>query len=134
MRCFLVLIFCVLQTSASFAQQIELNETVAIKEMAEAWHAQNRTTTRLEGWRIQLASSTDRFEVQAAKERFVAAHPSISVDWYQEKPYYKLKAGAFKHSWEARRLIGQLTSEFQGAYPVLYKKIKPADFLPILTE
>lgn len=111
------------------AQNVELNETRAIKEMTDAWVARNRSTATLEGWRVQVASSTDRFEVQNVKDKFVAAFPGISCDWYHEKPYYKVKAGAFKHSWEARRLIALLRAEFPTVYPVFDKKIKPADFI-----
>ncbi len=134
MRLLPAVIFCIWFAPSVSAQQIELNETTAIKEMTEAWVKLNQTTVRLEGWRIQLASSTDRFEVQATKERFQASFPHIACDWYQEKPYYKLKAGAFNHSWEARKVIAELRSEFPGAYPVFDKKIKPADFLPISTK
>jgi SPOR domain len=116
------------------AQTIELNETIAIKDMMSKWAANNRTTTVVEGWRIQVASSTDRFEVQEAKERFLAAYPQFACDWYHEKPYYKLKAGAFKHSWEARKALNQMRSTFAVAYPVFDKKIKPADFMPIASQ
>ena len=132
----LFLLFCLMfcRFVHSNAQNIELNETMSIKTMMEVWANQNRTTAQLEGWRILVASSTDRFEVQAKKDQFVALYPSISADWYQEKPYYKLKAGAFKHSWEARKMINQISSDFSGAYPVIDKKIKPSDFLPLATE
>jgi hypothetical protein len=116
------------------AQSIELNETAAIKDMTNAWIAQQKTTKLMEGWRIQVASSTDRFEAQAAKDRFVALFPQIACDWYHEKPYYKVKAGAYRHSWEARKAIALIRQDFSVAYPVFDKKIKPADFIPIVTQ
>lgn len=116
------------------AQSIEWNEPAAIRSMTNVWTEQNRKSAVLEGWRVQIASSNDRFQIQSEKERFIGLYPSVSCDWYHEKPFYKLKAGAFRHSWEARKLIAQINGDFKSSYPVFDKKIKPMDFLTIGTE
>jgi SPOR domain len=130
---FLFCLFVFLSQNLS-AQNIELNETVAIKEMTNAWVANQKSGKVMEGWRVQVASSTDRFEAQAVKDRFAALYPQWPCDWYHEKPYYKVKVGAFRHSWEARRLMALVRPEFSVAYPVFDKKIKPSDFIPITTQ
>jgi hypothetical protein len=129
-----IVLFSVLINQGLAAQQVELNETVAIKEMVDQWVVINLKSATLEGWRVMIASSTDRFQIQEEKARFLALYPHIPCDWYHEKPYYKLKAGAFAHSWEARKLISFISGDFKGAYPILDKKIKPIDFLSIGTE
>jgi SPOR domain len=131
---YLIAALCFWASGQACAQQIELNETVSIKSMVDGWSKLNRSTTRLSGWRIQVAASTDRFEAQTAKDRFASLYPTIAADWYHDRPYYKVKAGAFQHAWEARKVIAAIRADFSGAYPVFDKKIKPTDFMPVTIE
>ncbi len=111
------------------AQKIQINEDAVVSDMMTRWVDQNRTKPYIAGWRVQLISSTDRRQVESGKTRFMEIFPDIHADWVQEKPYYKLRAGAFFTKAEAMMLVTELNNAFTGAYPTADAKIHPREFL-----
>ncbi len=118
-----------MKTAAASAQEIQINEPPAVTHMVERWAELNRASPAIEGWRVQLFSSTDRQKVEEMKTAFLTAYPSIPCDWVQEKPYYKLRAGAFSTKLETMRLIRDIQAEFPSAYPTKDRAIRAADFV-----
>lgn len=110
------------------AQEIQTNEDPAIAQLMRNWVNNNRAAPYVEGWRVQIMASTDRQQVEDGKVRFRGLYPDLPADWIHEKPYYKLRVGAFRSRPEAMAFINQMT-EFPGAYPARDLRIHPRDFL-----
>ena len=110
------------------AQEVQINETPAVAELYKTWTNQNRTNPHMEGWRVQIMASTDRPQVEEGRLRFRTAYPEVHAEMVHEKPYYKLKEGAFKSRLEALAFIATIP-EFAGAYPSKDSQIHPRDFL-----
>lgn len=125
--CFLL--FVSLKNCPVFAQEIQINEPPLVTKMVERWAEINRTDPAIEGWRVQLFSSTDRKKVEEAKTAFLTNYPTIPCDWVQEKPYYKLRAGAFSTKLETMRLIRDLQADYPAAYATKDRAIHPRDFV-----
>lgn len=111
------------------AQNVQVNTDPAVEQLVRIWTTQNRTNPRIEGWRIQILSSTDRQRVEAGKVQFLSMHPEFSADWVHEKPYYKLRAGAFLTKQEALSALILLKDTYPDAYPTRDNNIHPRDFL-----
>ena len=122
------LIFLTAGTIAG-AQTIQMNMDPAIEQLVGNWVAQNRTNPRIDGWRIQIMSGTDRQRVDAGKGQFLSQYPNVPADWVHEKPYYKLRVGAFLTRQEAMSFLLQLKYTFPDAYPTRDTNIHPRDFL-----
>jgi hypothetical protein len=122
----LLLFFGSWQTLA--AQEVQINEPTEIAQLVRAWTNNNRTNPRIEGWRVQIMASTDRIQVEEGRNRFRSTYPNIPAEWVQEKPYYKLRIGAFRTRQEAVGFISSM-SDFPGAYPAKDSNIHPRDFL-----
>jgi hypothetical protein len=103
-----VLFFCI----ASHAQ-VQITEDPAVASLVQRHVDQNRMSTTISGWRIQLLATTDRRKVENEESKFIQRYPLIQVDWVHSKPYYKLKAGAFSNRLDATRLL----KEFNKYYP-----------------
>jgi hypothetical protein len=103
-----VLFFCI----ASHAQ-VQITEDPAVASLVQRHMDQNRMSTTISGWRIQLLATTDRRKVENEESKFIQRYPLIQVDWVHSKPYYKLKAGAFANRLDATRLL----KEFNKYYP-----------------
>ncbi|THH36508.1 SPOR domain-containing protein [Neolewinella litorea] len=73
---------------------------------------------KIDGWRVQLLATTDRQQLEKTEREFKANYPSIIIDWVHNKPYYKLRAGAFFTRQEAERLRQRLSTEYEGVYLV----------------
>ncbi|MFK7772589.1 MAG: SPOR domain-containing protein [Saprospiraceae bacterium] len=103
-----VLFFCV----ASQAQ-VQISEDSAVESLLQRHMDQNKMSTTISGWRIQLLATTDRRKVENEESKFIQRYPLIQVNWVHSKPYYKLKAGAFANRLDATRLL----KEFKEHYP-----------------
>lgn len=124
--CLIIALWC-FQTVAS-AQEIQLNEDPKITQLQRNWVNANRSSPRIDGWRVQIMASTDRIQVEEGRNRFRQLYPEVSADWIQEKPYYKLRVGAFRSKLEALA-FGSTLVEYPGAYPAKDSNIHPRDFL-----
>jgi hypothetical protein len=121
-------LLCALSVCAQ-AQEVQLNEDPGVSKVCSAWVNQNRSNPRVAGWRVQIMASTDRVQVEEAHGRFRLRYPDIPASWIQEKPYYKLRVGAFRTKQEALTFIETLP-DYAGAYPTKDTAIHPRDFLP----
>lgn len=128
--CIGVLIFSGVFVLQAGAQDIRLNAEPAIDLLFNTWISSNRRDPHLEGWRLQILSTPDRLRVEEGKTFFLSNYPDIPADWVQEKPYYKLRVGAFRTRLEAMSFLNaELKDSYPGAYPAKDPNIHPRDFL-----
>jgi hypothetical protein len=112
-----------------FAQEIQINEGPKIGAMMRTWSSNNFKNAKIDGWRVQVLSTTDRQEAEAAKLRVASEFPDYYVDWLNDKPYYKLRVGACRTRTEALGLVSILKDFYPNAYPAQDNNIHPRDFL-----
>mgnify|MGYP000860949165 FL=1 len=124
----LVLFFLLGMGVGIHAQEIQINEDPRISQLYRTWTNDNRANPRIEGWRVQIMATTERQQVEDTRNQFRIAHPDVSADWVHEKPYYKLRIGAFRNKLEAMAFIASMT-DYPGAYPTKDANIHPRDFL-----
>ena len=105
-----------------------MNEDPKISQMLKSWTNSNRSTPHINGWRVQVMASTDRFQVESGRAKFRSEYPEVAAEWVLEKPYYKLRVGAFRSKLEALAFISELQG-WPGAYPTMDAAIHPRDFL-----
>lgn len=124
----LLIVLSVAGQNVLSAQEIQLNEDPKISQLFRNWTNSNRANPRVEGWRIQIMATPDRQQVEDARNRFRIQYPDVPADWTHEKPYYKLRVGAFRSRLEAQAFLATLP-EYAGAYPARDANIHPRDFL-----
>lgn len=124
-----VIVMALMAVSGLQAQSVQLNADPEIEQLANDWIRENRNNPGIEGWRVQLLSTTDRSRVEAGKRQFLGLYPTVPADWVHEKPYYKLRVGAFHTRWEAQAFLMVLGDTYPGAYPARDPNIHPRDFL-----
>lgn len=109
--------------------QIQVKEDFPINAMMKQYAETNKSTEKLDGWRIQIIARTDRNDIEQAKNEFINDFPGVSVDWTHSKPYYRLRAGAFLTKIDAIRMIQRVSKKYPGAFPVK-DSIKKIELLP----
>ena len=114
---FFPLLLLTFLSTTSFAQ-VEIEEDFPINLMMDSYVESNKSVQMIEGWRIQIIAKTDRQSIEKAKTDFMLAFPGVHVDWTHSRPYYRLKAGAFRTKLEAIRMLQTFKSEYPGAFPV----------------
>jgi hypothetical protein len=105
-----LLFFCI-----SSNAQVQISEDPSVASLVQKHQDQNRMSTTISGWRIQLLATTDRRKVENEESKFIQRYPLIQVDWEHSKPYYKLKAGAFATKLDATRLLKELKKDYASA-------------------
>ena len=106
---------------------ITIDEDPAITRLMEKYLAQNQEITVVKGFRIQIFSTTDRVKIQQKAGSFAFRFPDIKADWINEKPYYKLRAGAFESKLDCIYVLKQIQEHFPGAYIVVDNRIPIAE-------
>jgi hypothetical protein len=123
---FLVLSF----STVSWAQSgIRVEAPLVVDQMMNTYVEMNKSQENTEGWRIQLLATTDRQKMETELQRFRTLYPNISVDWVHSKPYYKIRAGAFRSKLDAYRILYLIKQDYAAAYPAMDQKIRPEEFL-----
>lgn len=122
------ILICCATIAQARAQEVQINEDTGITRLMNAWVSSNRAAPKVEGWRVQVMAGTDRQLVEEGRNQFRLRYPEVPADWVHEKPYYKLRVGAFRSQQEALAFIATL-SGYPGAYPAKDTNIHPRDFL-----
>ena len=124
----LLLIVICCSCSCLSAQEVQINEDPKITQLNRAWTNSNRSTAHIDGWRVQIMASTERPQVEAGRSKFRTEYPEVPAEWILEKPFYKLRVGAFRSEQEALAFISEIDT-WPGAYPIKDANIHPRDFL-----
>lgn len=131
MRYLLVILLFIFFAVSLSAQNISVNTSSEVKMVMDRYGAENRMSTFVEGWRIQVVSSTDRRKIEEVKKTFIQKFPNIPIKMEHTPPYYKIRAGAFQTKLDAMGLLYTIKQEVPGAYPTKDIKIKPAEMVGI---
>jgi len=105
------------------AQSTVLYEDPGVTRLMERYKAQSAEKTFVKGFRIQVASTTDRAKIQQQAGSFSYHFPEMKADWINEAPYYKLKSGAFETKLECTYVLKQIQEHFPGAYMIVDNRI-----------
>lgn len=127
-----LLILCLFMASASgiVAQQnVYVKEATIVSRIMFHLVQQNQLNDVVSGWRVQILATTDRKKLEEVKADFQRNYPGVLVDWQHDKPYYKLRAGAFANKLAASQLLYRLKREYPSAYPAKDNEIPPRQLL-----
>ena len=123
-------IFLLLDVCLS-AQNVSVNTSNEVQMVMDRYGAENRMSQFVEGWRIQVVSSTDRRKIDEVKKTFIQNFPNIPIKMEHTPPYYKIRTGAFPTKLDAMGLLYTIKQQVPGAYPTKDIKIKPAEMVGI---
>lgn len=122
---FLLFFFC----HTSISAQVVIEEDPAVARMITSYKEMNKAQKTVEGWRIQVYATADRQQFDQVKRSFEYRYPNISTNWVHDKPYFKLRAGAFATKLEATRMLHVLKKDYSQAYLAVDKQMSPMELL-----
>ncbi len=109
------------------SQKIVIKEDPVVEQMMKKFVEINKQKKVVSGWRVQISSTTDRRMMDETLKSFQQNYPTVPISWIHAKPYYQVRAGAFKTKLESLKLLSLLKAEYPEAYPVADNNIKQAD-------
>lgn len=126
-----LLLIAVLGFFAQFATAqgvINITQDAEIESALNRHKQLNQGTSKVDGWCVMITSSTDREKVTGIKANFLRTFPNIPVDWDYERPFFKLRAGAYATKMEAAALLAIIKTQYPSAY-IGRAKFSPRDLL-----
>jgi hypothetical protein len=97
---------------------ITIKQDVAIQKVIDKHIELNTTIKRVQGWRIQLFSNSERNEVMTIKSEFLTQYPSTKTYLTYQQPYFKLRVGDFADKNDAYQFMKEINDKFKGIFLV----------------
>lgn len=126
---FLIGFILVFSGNLLMSQSVSINEEPEVKKMMEHFINLNKSKPYLQGYRIQLAATTSRDQLEQVKLNFEELYPNVPTKWEHTNPYFKFQIGAYATKLEALQAIYKLKEVYPGAYLVIDKNIPPREIL-----
>lgn len=126
---FLIGFILVCSGNLLMSQSVSINEEPEVKKMMEHFINLNKSKPYLQGYRIQLAATTSRDQLEQVKLNFEELYPNVPTKWEHTNPYFKFQIGAYATKLEALQAIYKLKEVYPGAYLVIDKNIPPREIL-----
>jgi len=96
--------------ASALQAQNSLHEPAEITRMIEAFQAKYKSQETVKAWKIQIAASSDRREIERQKARFENLFPYYRLEWVHDNPYYilKMKDLVFARKIDALHLLHEI--------------------------
>lgn len=115
---------------AAQSQEIQWIVQPEVEELLKTHIENNRQQEEWKGYRVQILATTDRMKMEEEKTRFENYFAGeFPLNWIHEKPWYKLRAGAFLSKLDAQRTLFRLKERYPGAYLTEVENIEPNELL-----
>ncbi|MEM6698726.1 MAG: SPOR domain-containing protein [Bacteroidota bacterium] len=95
--------------------QVIVNEPATISDMLDRYVQLNKRSSKVTGWRILIHATRNRVEMENVLRKFQFNYPNINATWVHDRPYYKVRAGAFESKLEAQRLLHVIRRDYPDA-------------------
>ena len=126
---YLIILLIAVCSANLFGQNVQINEDFRVSEMVNRHIQANKSKASIEGWRIQILSTSDRAKADLEKGKFKANYPEFPVDWIHVKPNYKLRAGAFATKLDALEALNRIKKVFPSAYTAKVRDMNPREIV-----
>lgn len=108
---------CSVQFSA-FGQGVRITEHGSIRSLMNNYVIKNKETASVQGWRIQIVTTSDRRKMEKALVKFQRMYPDMIADWTHLNPNYQVKVGAFRDKLDYQGFLLKVKQDFPSALPV----------------
>ncbi|MEY2830485.1 MAG: hypothetical protein RIQ33_2343 [Bacteroidota bacterium] len=118
MRLLILFLLLVLGKQTIAQGTITVKQDITMHKLIDRHIELNATVKRVQGWRIQLYSNSERNEVMAIKSEFLTQYPATKTYLTYQQPYFKLRIGDFADKNEAYQFMKEINDKFKGIFLV----------------
>jgi len=122
----MLFVFLAILGANSTAQTITISEDIVVSDIMSSYESSNRNSDYIKngGFRIQIATSRDRMNMDGQKQKFLNSFPGYRVKRVYKAPNYKLMVGAYLTKLEATQTLNTIRGRFSSARIVPDKEVK----------
>ena len=131
MRMILVLAFAILLGANPIQAQesMTIHEDQEVQQLLRRYVEINTAKPHITGWQVQVVSTTDRQRLETVRQSLKARYPYLTTSWVHNRPYYRLRAGAFVSKLEALQLQHLLRQDYPGSIPTRDTEITASEII-----
>jgi hypothetical protein len=123
------LLFFVVFIGEIAAQKITINQDYEVEQLMDQYVRISTAKSYVEGWRVQVISTTDRQRLESVRQSLKARYPYLTTSWVHNRPYYRLRAGAFATKLEALQLQHLLREYYPGSIPTRDTEVSASEII-----
>jgi hypothetical protein len=89
-----------------------------VELLIDRFKMQGKLNEQMRAWRIQIITTDDRREMEAARSRFSNLYPGVQLEWKHVVPYYQVRVGAYENKLDLMPFLLEVKKVFPSATPV----------------
>ena len=101
----LVFVFSFFVLENIWGQNQQIYEAPEVKKVMDHFNSVFKTKTHIEGWRVQIVSTTDRSTMERMRSEAEELYPNLPLKWEHTRPYFKIQLGAFQTKLQATEAL-----------------------------
>lgn len=109
--------FC--SVTCVLSAQVTFSEDGNVQSLVSKYTNQHHQQISQKAWRIQVVTTNDRRNMEAALSKISQMYPQLDPSWTHASPYYQIKVGAFEEKEDLQNLLLTLKRDFPSAIPVM---------------
>jgi hypothetical protein len=117
-KIWIVVLFFLTYISHLSSQRLDIKASPFVLSMMERFSEYGKKNETVRAWRVQIITTDDRREMEAARSKFASLYPTVSMDWKHEVPYYQVRVGAFENKIKMMPFLLEVRKQFPSATPV----------------
>lgn len=115
-------LFLIIAASIGFlvpiAGQTKVNTSASVDRMMGKMISRGKAAEQIKAWRIQIITTDNRREMEAARAKFKTLYPDISMNWKHVAPYYQVRVGYYETKNKLMPFLLEVKENFPSATPV----------------
>lgn len=119
-----LLLFLITRTEA----QTTVDASPGVERMMGKMISRGKANESIKAWRVQIITTDNRRQMEAARAKFKLQYPDVSMDWKHVAPYYQVRVGYFESKNKLMPFLLEIKEEFPSATPV-YDNVKKRDLV-----
>lgn len=113
---FIVSLFFICFWSPVTGQQLEVYTSPGVDKAREAFFYVKNERPYLRGWRIVVALTRDRRELDRLEREFRRKFPEMNSEWVFQDPFFRILTGTYFNRWDIISDLTNIRKEFPGAF------------------
>ena len=105
-------------SSASGQDNVKVNTSSSVDRYLLQFVNEGKSRESIKAWRIQIITTDDRREMEAARSTFASMYPGMNMEWKHVAPYYQVRVGYFENKNKLMPFLLELKKTFPAATPV----------------
>jgi hypothetical protein len=123
----LIFVFLIFVLENIWGQNQKVFEAPEVKKVMDHFNSVFKNKTHIEGWRVQIVSTTDRSTMENMRSTAGQLYPNLPLKWEHTRPYFKIQLGAFQTKLQATEALYIIKKDYPTAYLVMDNKIEPRE-------